>query len=92
MKKDINEEVRTFLTEKMMENISILVRYYVVEHLGSDKDKKTANASKFLESMMSGEGFIKDDQPLADKHKKLWEKANDYAKAMNTISKIKENK
>ena len=85
MKENIKKEVTEFLTNKMLDNINILVRYYFVELSGNKEAKKTAMAARFMEDMLSGGKFVNRDATFIEKNMKLFTKIQDYS---NEIKKL----
>lgn len=79
------EEIRDFLFQKIIEQMSKLLAFYVVEN-SEDEDAKTSlKASQLMETLFAG-GTLKDeDAPFVEKYKELFDKINSYAKDIKSL-------
>ena len=81
----IKAEIRKFLTEKMIEKCSRLSSYYIVELSGDEEAIKTVNAAAFMESLFNGKGVPPKDASFIERHAKLFQEVQDYAKALSSL-------
>lgn len=88
---DINIEIRNFLTEKLVEKVSTLVRYYFVELSDNEEAKKTIEAHQFMESLLTGKGLTKKDSTFIEKHQDLFDEIHTYSRKLRELEPKKDN-
>lgn len=81
------EEVKEFLTTKMLEEISQLVSRYIVELSGNDDAKKTIEANDFIESMLTGKNInsLNLNMSFLEKNSERYQKILDYSSDIKAL-------
>jgi hypothetical protein len=83
---DINKKISEFLTTQLVEKTTRLVQLYFVEFSGNEEAKKTVEANQFMESLLTGKGFVGKDLTFIEKHNDLFDEIHAYSKKITEFA------
>lgn len=81
------QEIKVFLTEKMTEKISELVKRYYIELSGDEEAKETLEANDFINSMLQGTPMSSKNQSFIERNAGLFKQIRDYSVDIQLLSK-----